>query len=105
MAEAGKDRVVPQEGPNAGSCRILPCDEASLDTAASLLNGGGVAVIPTDTVYGLAAHPAFPDAVDRLYSIKGRESHKKIVRVSAAPGGEGPGEQVLARCVDDGSGR
>jgi tRNA threonylcarbamoyl adenosine modification protein (Sua5/YciO/YrdC/YwlC family) len=75
--------VVPQEGPNAGSCRILPCDEASLDTAASLLNGGGVAVIPTDTVYGLAAHPAFSDAVARLYSIKGRESHKKIALLAS----------------------
>ena len=85
MAEAGKDRVVPQEGPEGASCRILPCDEASLDTAASLLNGGGVAVIPTDTVYGLAAHPAFPDAVARLYSIKGRESHKKIALLAADP--------------------
>ena len=83
MAEAGKDRVVPQEGPEGASCRILPCDEASLDTAAALLNAGGVAVIPTDTVYGLAAHPAFPDAVARLYSIKGRESHKKIALLAA----------------------
>ena len=85
MAEAGKDRVVPQEGPEGASCRILPCDEASLDTAASLLNGGGVAVIPTDTVYGLAAHPSFPDAVARLYSIKGRESGKKIALLASGP--------------------
>ena len=83
MAEAGKDRVVPQEGPEGASCRILPCDEASLGVAAALLNAGGVAVIPTDTVYGLAAHPAFPDAVARLYSIKGRESHKKIALLAA----------------------
>ena len=58
--------------------RILPCNEASLDEAAAVLNAGGVAVIPTDTVYGLAAHPGFPAAVERLYSIKGRESGKKI---------------------------
>lgn len=63
--------------------RILPCDEAALDAAAAALNSGGVAVIPTDTVYGLAAHPAFPAAVERLYSIKGRERGKKIALLAA----------------------
>ena len=46
--------------------------------AAEVLNGGGVAVIPTDTVYGLAARPDFAAAVDRLYTIKGRELRKPI---------------------------
>ena len=48
-----------------------------------LLAAGGVAVIPTDTVYGLAAHPGFPDAVERLYTIKGRESGKKIALLAS----------------------
>ena len=63
--------------------RILPCAEAAIDEAAAILNAGGVAVIPTDTVYGLAAHPNFPDAVERLYSIKGRERRKKIALLAA----------------------
>jgi L-threonylcarbamoyladenylate synthase len=63
--------------------KILPCDETALRTAAALLNAGGVAVIPTDTVYGLAAHPAFPAAVERLYSIKGRARGKKIALLAA----------------------
>ena len=63
--------------------RILPCTEAALDEAAAVLNAGGVAVIPTDTVYGLAAHPGFPAAVERLYSIKGRERRKKIALLAA----------------------
>lgn len=46
--------------------------------AVEVLNRGGVAVIPTDTVYGLAARPDFPAAVDRLYTIKGRELAKPI---------------------------
>ena len=63
--------------------KLLPCNEASLAAAAEVLNAGGVAVIPTDTVYGLAAHPMFPDAVARLYSIKGREAGKKIALLAA----------------------
>ena len=51
--------------------------------AAEILNKGGVAVIPTDTVYGLAAHPAFPAAVERLYTIKGREAKKPIALLAA----------------------
>ena len=63
--------------------KTIPCSEAALDEAAAVLCGGGVAVIPTDTVYGLAAHPAFPGAVERLYSIKGRERRKKIALLAA----------------------
>ena len=48
------------------------------EQAAEILNGGGVAVIPTDTVYGLAARPDCPAAVERLYTIKGREAKKPI---------------------------
>ena len=51
--------------------------------AAAVLNRGGVAVIPTDTVYGLAARPDFPDAVDRLYTIKGRELKKPIALLAS----------------------
>lgn len=59
------------------------CDEAGLEEAAAVLMSGGVAVIPTDTVYGLAAHPDFPDAVERLYTIKGREAKKPIALLAA----------------------
>ena len=64
--------------------RTIRCaDEGSVEVVAKVLNGGGVAVIPTDTVYGLAAHPAHPDAVERLYTIKGRERRKKIALLAA----------------------
>jgi L-threonylcarbamoyladenylate synthase len=33
---------------------------------------GGVAVFPADTVYGLACDPLQPEAVQRLYKLKGR---------------------------------
>jgi len=63
--------------------RMVACDEHALGEVARILNAGGVAVIPTDTVYGLAAHPAFPQAVDRLYTIKGREAKKPIALLAA----------------------
>lgn len=44
---------------------------------AALLDGKVVA-IPTDTVYGLAASFDHPDAIERLYEIKGRETTKAI---------------------------
>jgi len=53
------------------------------EQAAEILLKGGVAVIPTDTVYGLAAHPDFPEAVERLYTIKGREAKKPIALLAS----------------------
>lgn len=37
---------------------------------------GGVAVFPADTVYGLACDPDTPEAVRRLYGLKGRRADK-----------------------------
>ncbi len=61
----------------------LPATQAALTEVAAALKSGAVAVIPTDTVYGLAAHPDCPDAVERLYTIKGREAKKPIALLAA----------------------
>ena len=63
--------------------RTVQTDAAGLDAAAESLLGGGVVVVPTDTVYGLAAHPGFPDAVDRLYTIKARDAGKPIALLAS----------------------
>ena len=42
------------------------------DDAVRVLRKGGVAAIPTDTVYGLAASFDDEEAVDRIFCIKGR---------------------------------
>ena len=55
----------------------------TFEKAVEVLNRGGVAVIPTDTVYGLAARPDFPEAVERLYTIKGREAKKPIALLAS----------------------
>lgn len=40
------------------------------------LEGDGVAVLPTDTVYGLACNPAGRRAIERLYELKHRPPRK-----------------------------
>lgn len=55
----------------------------TIATTARLLRAGGVAVIPTDTVYGIAAHPACASAVGRICTIKGRPTGKPIALLAA----------------------
>lgn len=47
-------------------------DELTIDRAAELLGAGEVVAIPTETVYGLAADAANPDAVLKIFEIKNR---------------------------------
>lgn len=56
-----------------------PSDQAALAAeAARILNGGGVVVFPTDTVYGIGAHAGRSEAIDRLYGVKRRPRTKQI---------------------------
>jgi L-threonylcarbamoyladenylate synthase len=52
-------------------------DEA-VKTAADILNGGGVVVSPTDTVYGLLANAENESAVKKVYRIKKRDPGKPL---------------------------
>jgi L-threonylcarbamoyladenylate synthase len=47
-------------------------DEIGARDLRACLRAGGVAVLPTDTVYGLACDPQQESAVRRLYELKGR---------------------------------
>jgi L-threonylcarbamoyladenylate synthase len=76
------------------------------------IRSGGVAVFPADTVYGLACDPENPEAVAKLYALKGRAPDKPsalMVFTAAAlptlpPGAEKllPGPVTLL--VPDGAG-
>jgi L-threonylcarbamoyladenylate synthase len=51
--------------------------------AVACLRAGGLVAIPTETVYGLAADAEQPDAVARIYAVKGRPTdHPLIVHVA-----------------------
>jgi L-threonylcarbamoyladenylate synthase len=56
-----------------------------ISEATTLLTKGGVAIIPTDTVYGIAAHPAQQEAVARICTIKGRPTGKPIALLASEP--------------------
>jgi L-threonylcarbamoyladenylate synthase len=66
--------------------RVSPVHTISLDAAAAgaldlaveHLLRGDLIVLPTDTVYGVAAHAFMPAAIAQLYEVKGRPSHKPI---------------------------
>jgi L-threonylcarbamoyladenylate synthase len=47
-----------------------------VETFSRCMAVGGVAVFPADTVYGLACDADMPDAVRRLYALKGRAPAK-----------------------------
>lgn len=53
-------------------------DPAGVLQAARILREGGVVVVPTDTVYGLAASVLRPAAVDRVFEIKHRPPTMRV---------------------------
>lgn len=46
--------------------------------AAQRMRSGGVVAYPSETVWGLAAHPERPDAIEALYTLKGRDPAKPL---------------------------
>lgn len=61
---------------------VWPADAAAqapiLTAAVEALRRGDLVVLPTDTVYGLAAHPDLPDAIARVYAVKERPAEKAL---------------------------
>ena len=58
---------------------------SEISKAAQALLSGHLVALPTETVYGLAADATNPEAVARIYSVKGRPSdHPLIVHISNA---------------------
>lgn len=61
-------------------------EQAAVEQVARVLAGGGVAVFPTDTVYGIAQTVAAnPDGPHRLFAIKRRPAGKVVPWLVADP--------------------
>src|ERR1700684_2312392 len=54
----------------------MALDGSDAERLSECLEGGGVVVFPTDTVYGLGCDPANASAVRRLYELKGRPADR-----------------------------
>jgi tRNA threonylcarbamoyl adenosine modification protein (Sua5/YciO/YrdC/YwlC family) len=59
-------------------------DAGALEAAERALRAKGVIVLPTDTVYGLAALPGSARAVDALYALKDRPASMPIAMLVAS---------------------
>ncbi len=53
-------------------------DPKAIERAIAVLQGGGLAAIPTDTVYGVAALVNDSQAIERIYQVKERSENKAI---------------------------
>jgi tRNA threonylcarbamoyl adenosine modification protein (Sua5/YciO/YrdC/YwlC family) len=51
-------------------------EKQKIDKAANIIREGGLVVIPTETVYGIAANSLDKKAVERLYAVKKRPKDK-----------------------------
>ena len=62
---------------------LLKPEEA--DKAAEILRSGGLAALPTETVYGLGASALNEDAVKRIFEVKGRPQDNPLIIHVAGP--------------------
>lgn len=70
----GSVRAMSDPGPEV----LAATDPAAVTRVAEVLLAGGSVVLPTDTVYGLAAMPTRPGATDQLFALKARSEHQPL---------------------------
>lgn len=85
------------------TARFVPDGPGAHAEAIELLRAGGIVAVPTDTVYGIAADIALPDAIERLFAAKQRPPEKAVAVLLADAdqaselGLVSPAAEVLAR--------
>ena len=59
--------------------RLKSTEKEDIKKAAEILKNGGLAAIPTETVYGLAANALDPVAVGKIFAAKGRPQDNPLI--------------------------
>ena len=59
--------------------QISPATIKNIDHAANLILKGGLVAFPTETVYGIGAIASNKNAINRIYSIKGRPKKNPLI--------------------------
>ena len=58
---------------------VCKADKENIIKAAGIIKAGGLAVFPTETVYGLGANALDPEAAKKIYAAKGRPSDNPLI--------------------------
>lgn len=75
--------------------KLLTLEEPrALEQAISAMQHGGIVAFPTDTVYGIGASLTFPEALERIFEIKGRDKDRPLPLLLSSPA-------QLAKVTDD----
>ncbi|HNB81707.1 MAG TPA: Sua5/YciO/YrdC/YwlC family protein, partial [Chitinophagaceae bacterium] len=53
--------------------------ENDIKQAVSVMQQGGVILYPTDTIWGLGCDATQPEAVEKIFHIKGRDAGKSVI--------------------------
>ncbi|MBK1440030.1 threonylcarbamoyl-AMP synthase [Parapedobacter sp. ISTM3] len=56
--------------------QVHPSD---INKALDTLRAGGLILYPTDTIWGIGCDATIPEAVDRVYQLKGRDKGKSLI--------------------------
>ena len=56
----------------------MNCDKDGVKKTSQIIEKGGVAVFPTDTVYGIGCNPYNVNSVKKIYEIKSRDEIKSL---------------------------
>jgi len=56
----------------------MDCNEKGIEKTWQVIEKGGIAIFPTDTVYGIGCNPYNINAVKKIYEIKSREKIKSL---------------------------
>ena len=54
------------------------CDKKGIEKAHQIIKRGGIAIFPTDTVYGIGCDPYNEKSVEKIYEIKSRDITKQV---------------------------
>lgn len=64
---------------------LMKAGPKAYQRAADILRNGGLAALPTETVYGLAADASNEEAVALIYKVKGRPAHNPLITHVLSP--------------------
>ena len=56
----------------------VDCNDEGIEKTFQVIKNGGIAIFPTDTVYGMGCNPYNVNAVEKIYAIKSREKMKPL---------------------------